>query len=251
MEGNEHVHGGKGQGTKKGAAGKGGKASRPPVPVIGLVGGIGSGKSQAAAAFARRGARVISGDELGHAALRVPELREEIVARWGSRLLDDNGEIRRSLLGQIVFADPDERRALEKIVHPWIKRRLREEVAAARADPMVPFVVVDAAVLLEAGWDEVCDRLVFVFAPPEERLRRLAQRRGWTREDVLDRERAQLPLTEKAVRTEYRLDNTTTLDNLERQVDNLLTLWGLAYSSESSCHPDTGPSLDNITFGSL
>jgi dephospho-CoA kinase len=197
-------------------------------PVIGLLGGIGSGKSQVAALLARKGARIVAGDELAHAALRQPEIRAQVVARWGPQIVDEHGEIRRRQLGSIVFADAGERRALEAMVHPWIKRRIAEEVAAARADPAVRLVVLDAAVMLEAGWDGVCDRLVFVDAPREVRLRRVAGQRGWATAELEERERSQLPLTEKAARADHVLANATTLENLERQVDDLLQLWGLA-----------------------
>src|SRR5947209_18760259 len=105
-------------------------------PVIGLVGGIGAGKSRFAAALARRGGRVVSGDEAGHAALRQPELKERIAARWPG-VVNEGGEVDRRKLGAIVFADPDERRALEAIVQPWIGERLREQIAAAQDDPGV------------------------------------------------------------------------------------------------------------------
>src|SRR5262245_34362751 len=107
----------------------------PARPVLGLVGGIGSGKSEVAAALARRGGCVVAGDPLGHEALRQPGVREQVVARWGSELLGPDGEIDRRTLGAVVFAAPGERAALESIVHPWIGRRLAEQVAAARADP--------------------------------------------------------------------------------------------------------------------
>jgi dephospho-CoA kinase len=196
-------------------------------PIVGLIGGIGSGKSQVAAAFARRGARVIAGDELAHAALRQPELRGRVVARWGRDVLGEDGEVRRRRLAEVVFADEGERRALEAILHPWIRRRIVEAAADALADPAVRLVVLDAAVMLEAGWEGVCDRLVYIDAPREVRLRRLAGQRGWTAEEAAARERAQLPLTEKAARADHVLDNATTLDNLQRQVDDLLHLWGL------------------------
>src|SRR4051794_41100098 len=96
--------------------------------VIGLIGGIGSGKSRVAAEFARRGAKVISGDELGHEALRQPEILDRIVRRWGRDLLNEKGEVDRRRLGAIVFADVKELRLLEALVHPWIGKRLREEV---------------------------------------------------------------------------------------------------------------------------
>src|SRR6516225_7004907 len=139
-------------------------------PVIGLVGGIGAGKSRVSAALARRGGRVVAGDPVGHEALRQPAIRERIVNRWGPAVLDAAGEIDRGKLGALVFADPGARRELEAIVQPWIGDRLRAEIAKAQADPAVSFVVLDAAVMLEAGWQGACDLLVYVHAPRAVRL---------------------------------------------------------------------------------
>jgi dephospho-CoA kinase len=101
-------------------------------------------------------------------------------------------------------------------------------VQKARIDPAVWLVVLDAAIMMEAGWDRLCDRLVFVEAPREERLRRVAPQRGWSAEELALREAAQLPLTEKRCRADHVLDNSASLDDLERQVDDLLARWGLA-----------------------
>jgi dephospho-CoA kinase len=197
-------------------------------PVIGLIGGIGSGKSRVAALFRERGARVIAGDDLGHEALRQPPVRAQITARWGREVLDAHGEINRRRLAAIVFADPEQRRALESMVHPWIKQRMRDEVEQARNDAAARFVVVDAAILLEAGWNDLCDRLVFVEAPREVRRQRIAEQRGWTAEEVEAREQAQLPLTAKAVRADYTLHNAGSMESLKQKVNDLLQLWGLS-----------------------
>src|SRR6266851_7951856 len=104
---------------------------RPPTRlVVGLIGAIGSGKSAVAAAFARHGAEVVSGDVAGHEALRQPEIRKQVVQRWGRDVLDDKGEINRRKLAAIVFNEPAERRALEALVFPWIEQRLRERIGA-------------------------------------------------------------------------------------------------------------------------
>jgi dephospho-CoA kinase len=202
-----------------------------PIPhsplVVGIVGGIGAGKSQVADAFARRGARVISGDALAHAALRQPEIKEQVVRRWGKRLMDDDGEIQRRLLAAVVFADADERRTLEAMVHPWIKARIRAEVEAARTDAAVRLIVLDAAVMLEAGWHDVCDRLVYIDAPREVRLRRVAEQRGWAPREVESREAAQLPLTAKAAHADHTLDNSASLEHLDRQVEDLVQRWAV------------------------
>src|SRR5262249_20169155 len=151
---------------------------------IGLIGGIGSGKSRVAAELVRHGAKVIAGDQLGHEALRQPAIREQIVRRWGEKILTPEGEIDRKKVGAIVFADTEELRALEALSFPWIERRMDEEIAAAQADPKVALVVLDAAILLEAGWDHRCDGIVFVDAPREVRLERLLEQRRWTEKEV-------------------------------------------------------------------
>ena len=198
--------------------------------VVGLLGGIGSGKSQVAAAFARQGARIIAGDQLGQAALRDPDIRGRIVSRWGEGIVDERGEIDRRGLAAIVFADPDQRKALEAITHPWIRQRIRAELEETSKDPRVPLIVLDAAVMLEAGWNEVCDRLVFIEAPRAVRLERVARQRGWSEKEVEAREQAQLPLTEKAVRADHVLDNSASLEHLNRQVNDLLHLLGIGPS---------------------
>jgi len=191
--------------------------------------------------FARRGARVVSGDALAHQALRQPEVRDQVAARWGPQILNAQGEVERRRLGAIVFADPEERRALEALLHPWIRERIVRDLREAQADPKVPLVVLDAAIMLEAGWSSICDRLVYVEAPPALRRQRVAQQRGWTAQEVEARERAQMPLTEKAARADHVLDNSDSLEHLSRQVDDLLTCWGLtpARSNSPPGHPNS------------
>jgi dephospho-CoA kinase len=202
---------------------------------------MGSGKSQVAAELARRGARVISGDQIGHEALRQPEILAQVLARWGKGVLDEAGNVSRQKLGAVVFADPQERRGLETLVFPWIGRRLAEEVAAT--DPTVPLIVVDAAVMLEAGWNSCCDVVVYVHAPRPVRLKRLAEQRGWSEKEVDARAQAQLSLTEKASRAAFVLENAGTLEQLGLQIDALLRQLRLSSplcpekKSEENCKP--------------
>jgi dephospho-CoA kinase len=193
--------------------------------VIGLIGGIGAGKSSVAKGLERRGARVIVADTFGHEALRLPEIREKVFARWGRGLADGHGEVDRKKLGAIVFADGGERRALEALVFPYIERRIAEEIAKARSEPGVTVVVLDAAVMLEAGWDRACDVIAFVDAPREVRLARLAAQRGWTEQELAAREAAQLPLAEKAARAGVIVDNAGPPDRLEELLDRLMGAW--------------------------
>jgi len=194
--------------------------------VIGLLGGMGSGKSRVAAEFAKHGACIINADQLGHDALREPAIRDALVQRWGREILHANGDIARDSVAKIVFADEAERRALETVVHPFITRRIREEIEKAQSDPTVRLVVLDAAIMLETGWDQVCDRLVYVHAPRAARLRRLADQRGWSEKEVDAREHAQISLTEKATRADSAIDNSESPESLARQVEDLLRQWG-------------------------
>jgi dephospho-CoA kinase len=190
--------------------------------VVGLIGSIGAGKSRVAELLARRGAQVVSGDQAGHEALAQAEIQSRIVERFGQGVLNANGAIDRRKLGAIVFGDAAERKALEDIVFPWIRGRLTEWIEAARGDPGSRLIVLDAAVLMEAGWDDRCDRLVFVDAPRPQRLERVAQQRGWSETELVARERAQLPLEVKAARADFVLPNNGTEDQLSEKVDILL-----------------------------
>jgi dephospho-CoA kinase len=193
-------------------------------PVVGLVGGIGSGKSTVAEEFRRRGGHLIAADPLGHAALREPAIRAAVVRRWGPEVLGADGEIDRKALAGVVFSDAASRKELEALVFPWIEDRVREEVHAADADPSVRFLLLDAAVMLEAGWNNACDWLVYVHVPRTVRLERLAARRGWSESELEARERAQMPLTEKAARADFQIDNSGPPEALGPQVDHVVGL---------------------------
>jgi dephospho-CoA kinase len=199
-----------------------------PVMVLGLLGGIGSGKSSVARELAKQGGWLINADELGHEALRQPDLKKQVIARFGPGIADPRGEIERKKLGSIVFADVHELRALEAIVFPFIGLRIREEVEAARQRADVRFITLDAAVMLEAGWHDACDRLIFVDAPAPLRLGRVKHKRGWSAADLQAREQLQMPLEEKRRRADAVVDNSGTPETLAAQVAALLRDWGLA-----------------------
>jgi dephospho-CoA kinase len=195
-------------------------------PVIGIIGGIGSGKSTVARMLAERGGLIIAADAIAHEALRDPEIRAKIVARFGQGVIGMPGEIDRNKLGKIVFSDPAARRDLESYVHPFVRKRAEEMIAAAEQDPNVGFIVMDAAVLLEAGWHDVCDHRIFVDVPREIQWQRLLAR-GWTPEQITAREHAQWPLAVKARFADAIIHNGGTLDATAGQLDELLRSWNL------------------------
>jgi dephospho-CoA kinase len=210
-------------------------------PVLGLIGGIGSGKSLVAELLAKHGAKIISGDRIGHQALRDPKIKARIIARFGEKILDAHGDIDRRSLGKIVFGDACERKALENIVHPWIEERAREEIERAQSDAAAAFTVLDAAIMLEAGWAGPCDYLIFVDADRVLRLERVAKQRGWTASDVEMRERAQMPLEEKKKQSDFTIDNSGPPQHVEEQLEHLLRRLGLSSPSEqagATCEPE-------------
>ncbi len=196
-------------------------------PVIGVVGGIGVGKSTVAGLLAARGGRLIAADPIAHQALRDPWIREQIVARFGPHVIDAQGEVDRRKLGEIVFADTQARRDLEAWVHPWVRQKVHQIRDHAEHDPEVRFLVLDAAVMLEAGWRDSCDYLIFVDVPRDVQLQRL-RARGWTAEHIAAREKAQWPLAEKARWADAIVRNGGDLEETARQLDDLLVAWNLA-----------------------
>ncbi len=199
-------------------------------PVIGLVGGIGAGKSTAARLLTARGGVVIDADSLGHDALEQHDIRQSVLRQWGERanLLRPDGRIDRRALGRIVFGNSDDRRALEATLFPYIRERAASAIAAAEADPAVRFVILDAAVMLEAGWDGVCDKVVYVDAPRQIRLARVAARSGWADADLAAREAAQWPAGRKMAVADALVVNDTTPEQLGRQLDEVFGSWGIA-----------------------
>ena len=136
--------------------------------ILGLLGGVASGKSLVAGQLERLGAGVLDADRAGHEVLRMPEVEQAARERWGEAVFRPDGHIDRHRLAAIVFAPPpkgsEERRFLEELTHPRI-RRLLEKEANGLAAAGFPAAVLDAPLLLEAGWDTLCHRLILVDAP--------------------------------------------------------------------------------------
>ncbi len=198
------------------------------IPVVGLIGGIGAGKSLAAGFFANRGAFVIDADTVGHHLLDQRPSRDRVLERFGTRVLGTVAEtdspaaegprINRKALGAIVFEDPTARRDLESILHPRMRRTFEKAIARTARRGQHNAVLLDAAVLIEAGWDDLCDLIVFIDAPRALRQSRLAASRGWTAEMVARREAAQLPLEVKRRRADAVLKNTEDAERLDESV---------------------------------
>ncbi|HMN39218.1 MAG TPA: dephospho-CoA kinase [Phycisphaerales bacterium] len=194
------------------------------LPVIGLAGGIGAGKSAVAAAFERLGCLVIDSDTRAKAALDRADVREALVSWWGPGILADDGRVDRKRVASIIFTNADERERLEGLVHPIVRddrAQMIRDAAAAGAGAVIA-VIVDAPLLFEAGVDAECDCVVFVEAPREERLRRVLHARGWDESELDRREAAQWPLDEKRARSTFVVDNGGDVGSLDPQVAGIL-----------------------------
>jgi dephospho-CoA kinase len=189
------------------------------VLLVGLTGGIGSGKSTVARMLASRGAVVIDADALAREAVEPGTAGfEAVVGRFGDGMVAPDGSLDREALASIVFADDAARTDLEAIVHPEVRRRIAETVTR-HAEPG-EVVVVDSPLLIETGAHEGFPLVIVVTASVEARIARLAAR-GMSHADVRARMHAQMPLQEKAARADVVLDNEGTEADLERQVDRL------------------------------
>ena len=189
--------------------------------VIGILGGVASGKSLVAGHFAQLGAGVLDADRAGHEVLRLPEIETAARARWGPGVFGPDGRIDRARLAHIVFTpEPEaerERRFLEQRTHPEIRRRLVAQ-AGRLAHGGVPAAVLDAPLLLEAGWDSLCDKLVFVDVPRQVRLAR-ARSRGWSEEEFVAREAAQESLDVKRKRADVIIDGSRSPEQVQAHVE--------------------------------
>ncbi len=197
----------------------------PRKPVFGLIGGIGAGKSAAAGCLAARGGHVIDCDKLGHVALELPEVREKLRARWGDAVFTPDGAVNRRAVAGVVFGTPQEREWLEGVVFPHIGRLADDRLRAADAAPAVRFSVLDAAVLLEAGWKDRCDKVLYIDAPRALREARLAARSGWTAADLTAREAAQWPDGVKKRHADAVVVNDGTRGQLQERIDRVISDW--------------------------
>ncbi|MBL8826542.1 MAG: dephospho-CoA kinase [Planctomycetaceae bacterium] len=190
---------------------------------IGLIGGVASGKSFVAQEFARLGAVVLDADRAGHETLREPNILAAAKTRWGEAIIGPDGQIDRKRLAAIVFEQSPTGQAelsyLEHLTHSRIGERLQEQLVQADTKGHT-VAVLDAPVLLKAGWDQFCDRIIFVDAPREVRLSR-ALARGWTEADFNNREAAQESLSFKAQRADDSIDNSGNVELTRTQVARL------------------------------
>jgi len=192
--------------------------------VLGLTGGIGSGKSIVAEMFAELGATVIDADQIARDIVEPgqPALGE-IVSSFGRDILLPDGRLHRAKLAEIIFGDPAARARLNAITHPRIRERMEVEVAARRSGPGA--LILDIPLLFENGRQSSVEKVIVVWVDLETQRRRLTERDGLTAEAAGQRIAAQMPLDDKRARADYVIDNSGDRENTRRQVEALYRVY--------------------------
>ncbi len=186
--------------------------------MIGILGGIGSGKSAVAAEFGKLGCAVIDADRVAHEMLDEPTVKKQIIETFGNSILDSNSRIDRAKLANLAFADADSIAKLNAIVHPPVLAEVERRIERFSADSEVKAIVLDMPLLAEIGWDKRCDTLIFIACDEEKRLKR-AQEMGFAGPVQAEiRENFQISLDSKASIAENTIDNNSDFSALVGQV---------------------------------
>jgi len=188
------------------------------VIVAGLTGGIATGKSTVAAVFEEAGARLIDADRIAHDAVRKgAPAYHDIVAHFGTGVLIENGEIDRKRLAAVIFNDPAEQQALERIVHPQVKQEITRRLDRIRRETPDALVIVDVPLLFESGMDRGLAAAIVVYVPEQIQLERLMARDALTQPEALARIRAQMPIEKKKSLATLVIDNSGSLERTRDQ----------------------------------
>jgi dephospho-CoA kinase len=189
--------------------------------VIGLTGGIASGKSTVARMLSELGAVVIDADKVGHEVLRPhTEAWRKVVAAFGRDILGLNEEIDRSKLSQLVFNDPRALQRLSRIMHPLMHEMVRQKIEALRHQG-AGVVVLEAALLIEAGWTDLVDRVWVTITPESAVVNRLVSQKGFTEEQAAARIKAQTPIARRAKNAAVVIENDSDMNTLRQKVEAL------------------------------
>ncbi len=189
--------------------------------ILGITGGLGSGKSTVMKILKNRyGASIHIADEYGHEAFQKGNIcYGDIIQMFGLEILDEAGQIDRDCLSKVVYSDPSKLHMLNRIIHPYVWERIEQEVAKHIHDSLV---VIESAILIEAGYSEVCDKIWGVFCKKEIRIERLISSRGYSVEKAEGIMRQQMSEWELRSYCDAVIENDGKLEHLEQQIEKLL-----------------------------
>jgi dephospho-CoA kinase len=189
---------------------------------IGLTGGIGSGKSTVDRLFREKGAYIVDFDMLAHEAEAPGSTAwKEIIAHFGKKILNEDGTINRERLGTIVFRDRKQLEKLNAIVHPSLFNEWKRTIEAIHLQKEDAIIISDIPLLIEVGWHEYVDLVILVYISPEEQIKRIMNRNGYSRHDAMDRLNSQMPIDEKVPYAHFIINNEGPVEETRKIVDNV------------------------------
>jgi dephospho-CoA kinase len=191
-------------------------------PVIGIMGGIGSGKSTVATEFAKLGCKVIDADKIAHGLLDSTAVKEKIVELFGKTVFDASGRIEHKKLADVVFASGYKLTSLNKLIHPLVLARAEELIEQYNQQSQVKAIVLDMPLLVEVGWDRRCDRLIFVDCEQKIRAER-AKKSDFDKNHIKIREKFQISLDNKVSLADNTVENNSDFSALVRQVADIFS----------------------------
>ncbi len=195
------------------------------IMIVGIVGGIGAGKSTVRRLFAELGAETVDADLLAHEALETPKVRKALRSWLGDRAFETSGKVDRKMVASVVFSNPDKLKELEALVHPIVIRQLEEKVRLhSEKATKGKLLVLDVPLLLSSPLRSRCQEILFVDAPLATRQSRVAER-GWTESELSSRESLQTPLDEKKRLSTVIVESSGSLENTREHVKRLYQSW--------------------------
>ena len=191
-------------------------------PIIGIIGGIGSGKSTVAAEFGKLGCKVIDADRIAHELLEKKTVKGKILKYFGPEILNTKGKIDRRKLAGIVFADAGKLASLNRVIHPLVFEKTDKLIEKYKSQKKVKAVVLDMPLLVEVGWEKRCDELIFIDCKQKIRAKR-AEKMGFNKNQLKIRENFQISLDKKAKLTDNIIQNNSGFSALVRQVADIFS----------------------------
>jgi dephospho-CoA kinase len=198
-----------------------GKSKRKPI--IGILGGVGAGKSAAAAEFGKLGCACIDADKIAHELLEKPSVKKKVVGFFGKAILNRRSKIDHKKLAKIVFSDGSKLAKLNKIIHPLVLKRVGELIKKAKGLKRVKAIVLDMPLLVEVGWAKRCDKLIFVKCKEKIRLKRAKKMGIFGKNELKKRENFQISLDKKETIADNTIDNNSGFSALAGQVTDIFS----------------------------
>jgi len=190
-------------------------------PIIGILGGIASGKSTVAEQLKVMGCAVIDADGIAKDMLQNPDVRQQIRSAFGDAVFDAAGTVDKQKLAVAIFDSPSAVQTINSIIHPRVMAKTEQLLESYQLDPAVKAVVLDVPLLMEVGWEKRCDKLIFVACDEQKRLERAAQKRLLSEKLLKKRENFQISLDNKRKISHYILSNNENLSELKKQISEI------------------------------